>query len=72
MRIFEEACKRSVHFIDAPVSGGDIGARNGKLVTMAGGNAEAIGMAMSLLKCYSQEVQHMGSAGAGQQTKACN
>jgi 3-hydroxyisobutyrate dehydrogenase len=72
MRIFEEASKRSVHFIDAPVSGGDIGARSGKLVTMAGGDSDALEKAMSLLKCYSAEVQHMGPAGAGQQTKACN
>ena len=50
MRIFEEATKRNIHFIDAPVSGGDIGARNGKLVTMAGGDPEALEKAMSLLK----------------------
>ncbi len=42
MRIHEEALKRKVRFIDAPVSGGDIGARNGKLVTMIGGDADAV------------------------------
>jgi len=72
MRIYEEALKRKVRFIDAPVSGGDIGARNGKLVVMAGGDADAVEKSMELLKCYSAEVQHMGSAGLGQQTKACN
>lgn len=66
MRIFEEAQKRKVSFLDAPVSGGDIGARNGKLVTMVGGEADAIEKAMALMQCYSAEVQHMGKAGSGQ------
>jgi 3-hydroxyisobutyrate dehydrogenase len=56
MRIYEEALKRKVRFIDAPVSGGDIGARNGKLVVMAGGDADAVEKSMDLLKCYSAEV----------------
>jgi len=72
MRIYESALQRKVRFIDAPVSGGDIGARNGKLVTMIGGDAEAVQRAEPLLKCYSAEIQHMGPAGSGQQTKACN
>ena len=72
LRLQEAGIKRKVHVIDAPVSGGDIGARNGKLVTMVGGAQEAVESAMPLLKCYSAEVQHMGTAGAGQQTKACN
>ena len=72
MRIYEAALHRNIHFIDAPVSGGDIGARNGKLVTMIGGDAAAVEKAAPLLKCYSAEIQHMGGAGAGQSTKACN
>jgi len=72
VRIYEEALKRGVKSIDAPVSGGDIGARNGKLVTMVGGDKEAVDASLDLLKCYSAEVQHMGPAGAGQQTKASN
>jgi 3-hydroxyisobutyrate dehydrogenase len=72
MRIYETALQRKVRFIDAPVSGGDIGARNGKLVTMIGGDADAVQKAEPLLKCYSAEIQHMGPAGSGQQTKACN
>ena len=64
-RIYEAALQRNVHFIDAPVSGGDIGARNGKLVTMIGGDAAAVEKAAPLLKCYSAEIQHMGGAGAG-------
>lgn len=55
-KIAEEALKKNVKFIDAPVSGGDIGARNGKLVTMVGGDKEAVDRSMDLLKCYSAEV----------------
>lgn len=40
MRIYEEASKRNIKVLDAPVSGGDIGAKNGKLVTMVGGDSE--------------------------------
>lgn len=56
VRIFEEAKKRRVLSIDAPVSGGDIGAKNGKLVTMVGGEKDAVEKTMDLLKCYSLEV----------------
>jgi 3-hydroxyisobutyrate dehydrogenase len=56
MRIYEEALKRKISFIDAPVSGGDIGARNGKLVVMAGGDDEALAISTDLLKCYSAEI----------------
>ena len=66
LRIYEEALKRKISFLDAPVSGGDIGARNGKLVTMVGGDAEAVERVRPLLECYSLEIQHMGKAGSGQ------
>jgi 3-hydroxyisobutyrate dehydrogenase len=64
-RIAEEALKRKVFVIDAPVSGGDIGAKNGKLVTMVGGQKEAFDKSLELLNCYSAEVAHMGDAGFG-------
>ena len=54
------------------MSGGDIGARNGKLVTMVGGTPEGVASVQTLLEVYSQEVQHMGGPGAGQHTKAAN
>ena len=66
VRIHEEALKNKIRFIDAPVSGGDIGARNGKLVTMVGGDADAFELARPLMNCYSQEIQHMGKSGSGQ------
>lgn len=59
------ALKQKVKSVDAPVSGGDIGAKNGTLVTMCGGDKSHIEHLMPLLKVYSAEVQHMGSAGAG-------
>lgn len=55
-KIYEEALKKGIKSIDAPVSGGDIGARNGKLVTMVGGDKDAVEASMDLLKCYSAEV----------------
>lgn len=63
---------RQVESVDAPVSGGDIGAKNGNLVTMVGGTEEGVGKVNELLEIYSQQVEHMGKPGAGQHTKAAN
>jgi 3-hydroxyisobutyrate dehydrogenase len=71
-RIAAKALETKVHSIDAPVSGGDIGAKNGKLVTMVGGAKEAVDACRPLMDCYSAEVQNMGKPGAGQHTKAAN
>ena len=57
--------------IDAPVSGGDVGARNASLSIMAGGQAAVIDEVKPLLECLG-EVQHMGEEGSGQHTKMCN
>jgi 3-hydroxyisobutyrate dehydrogenase len=59
-------------FIDAPVSGGVEGARNGKLSIMVGGESEALERARPVLECYAAKISHMGSIGAGQNTKAVN
>lgn len=67
-----KALEKGVHSVDAPVSGGDIGARNGALVTMVGGTEEGVNSVRALLDVYSQEVQHMGVPGAGQHTKMAN
>eukprot|EP00347_Sterkiella_histriomuscorum_P010210 403377178 len=72
LRIYEAAKQRGVKSIDAPVSGGDIGARNGTLVTMVGGDKEVVDQSYDILKTYSAEVQHMGDGGAGQHTKMAN
>ena len=54
--IASEASARKVNSVDAPVSGGDIGAKNGNLVTMCGGEKNHIEHLMPLLKIYSAEV----------------
>jgi 3-hydroxyisobutyrate dehydrogenase len=59
-------------FVDAPVSGGVEGAKNGKLSVMAGGDAAALERVRPLLDAYAARVGHMGPVGAGQSTKAVN
>jgi 3-hydroxyisobutyrate dehydrogenase len=61
-----------VHFLDAPVSGGVEGARNGKLSVMVGGDAEVLERARPVLEAYALRVTHLGGTGAGQATKAVN
>ncbi len=61
-----------VSAIDAPVSGGDIGARNGTLAIMAGGEAAALEKVMPVLLAMGKTVTHVGAAGAGQVAKAAN
>lgn len=63
---------QGIGFIDAPVSGGVEGARNGKLSVMAGGDAATIEKARPLLEAYASRISHMGQTGAGQATKAVN
>lgn len=62
----------NIGFIDAPVSGGVEGARNGKLSVMAGGDAEALERARPAIESYAARISHMGGTGAGQATKAVN
>lgn len=59
-------------WIDAPVSGGVAGAEQGRLVIMAGGDAERMATVSPLLAHYSQRITRMGEVGAGQVTKICN
>ncbi len=59
-------------FVDAPVSGGVEGAKNGKLAIMAGGDAAALDRARPVLEAYAARISHMGAVGAGQNTKAVN
>jgi 3-hydroxyisobutyrate dehydrogenase len=64
--------ERGCMFLDAPVSGGVEGARNGKLAIMVGGDADALVRVRPMLDCYAARVSHMGDVGAGQNTKAVN
>jgi 3-hydroxyisobutyrate dehydrogenase len=59
-------------FLDAPVSGGVEGAKNGKLSIMVGGDAAALERARPVLEAYGVRISHMGDVGAGQNTKAVN
>jgi 3-hydroxyisobutyrate dehydrogenase len=59
-------------WVDAPVSGGVLGAENGTLVVMAGGSEEDVERVRPLLDAFSQRVTRMGGVGAGQVTKVCN
>ncbi|MBP6627518.1 MAG: NAD(P)-dependent oxidoreductase [Arenimonas sp.] len=63
---------RGIGFLDAPVSGGVEGARNGKLSVMVGGDAEALGKVRPVLDAYAARITHMGGTGSGQATKAVN
>jgi 3-hydroxyisobutyrate dehydrogenase len=60
------------HFLDAPVSGGVEGAKNGKLSVMVGGDADVLERARPVLEAYALRITHLGDVGAGQATKAVN
>ena len=68
----EIASESGVAFLDAPVSGGQIGAENGVLTVMAGGDETAFHSALPLLECYAKSVKRMGPVGSGQLTKMVN
>ena len=63
---------RGAHFVDAPVSGGEIGAKAGTLSIMAGGSQEAIARAMPYFEVMGASTTHIGDVGAGQIAKAAN
>ncbi|MEC1105799.1 NAD(P)-dependent oxidoreductase [Bacillus velezensis] len=71
-KIAEQAKEKSIHALDAPVSGGDIGARNGTLAIMAGGEKEAFEACLPLFSVMGENIQYQGPAGSGQHTKMCN
>ncbi len=70
--IYEAARARDVRSIDAPVSGGDVGAKNAALSIMVGGDADAIEAVRPLLECMGKTIIHQGGPGAGQHTKMVN
>jgi len=70
--IAEQAGQRGVLALDAPVSGGQAGAENGKLSVMCGGSAEAMASARPVLEAYALRIVHIGDAGDGQAAKAVN
>jgi 3-hydroxyisobutyrate dehydrogenase len=64
--------KCGMGWVDAPVSGGVIGAEQGNLTIMAGGSAENVSVARTILASLCQQFTHMGELGCGQVTKICN
>ncbi len=70
--IYEAAKAKGVGSVDAPVSGGDVGAREARLSIMVGGDAEVVEAIRPLLECMGKTIVHQGPAGAGQHTKIVN
>ncbi|MFZ2051136.1 MAG: NAD(P)-dependent oxidoreductase [Solirubrobacteraceae bacterium] len=68
----QRAGELGVQMLDAPVSGADVGAQEGTLSIMVGGESEAFERALPILRCLGRTIVHVGSAGAGQIVKACN
>lgn len=66
------AAGQGLHFLDAPVSGGQAGAEKGQLTVMAGGDGTVYARAEPVMQCYAKAVQHMGDAGSGQLAKMVN
>jgi len=64
--------KKGISFIDAPVSGGEIGAKEGTLTIMAGGDEEAFKSSLEVINLYSKYCKRMGESGSGQLTKMVN
>jgi 3-hydroxyisobutyrate dehydrogenase len=71
-RIAARCAERGIGFIDAPVSGGVVGAENGKLTIMVGGDAALLDRAMPVLKAMGEKIVHCGAVGAGDALKAVN
>jgi 3-hydroxyisobutyrate dehydrogenase len=71
-RFAEALAGKGAAFLDAPVSGGDVGARNATLAIMVGGEASAFDAALPLLRHMGKTITHCGPSGAGQLTKLVN
>jgi 3-hydroxyisobutyrate dehydrogenase len=67
-----EASAKGFAFLDAPVSGGQAGAENGKLTVMVGGEQAAFDTAKPAIECFGANITLIGGAGAGQLAKMCN
>jgi len=72
LEIFETAKEKGVQSIDAPVSGGDVGAQNATLSIMVGGEKEAVEKIRPLFELLGKSIVYQGAAGSGQHTKMCN
>jgi 2-hydroxy-3-oxopropionate reductase len=71
-KIYAAMQEKGVEALDAPVSGGQVGAESGTVSIMVGGNENAFQKALPLFQSMGKSIVHIGEAGAGQMTKACN
>ena len=71
-KLARDAAKKDIHILDAPVSGGDIGAKNGTLTMMIGGEKSDFEKIKPLLEQFSSQQHYFGSAGSGQHAKMAN
>lgn len=71
-RIADALANYDIEFLDAPVSGGEVGAINGTLSFMIGGNADTVAKVTPILNSLGQTIVHVGANGAGSVAKACN
>ena len=72
VEIYDAARAKEIHSIDAPVSGGDIGARNAALSIMIGGDADVVAALQPVWEAMGKTIVHQGGPGAGQHTKMVN
>lgn len=72
VRIWEEAEKAGIHAVDAPVTGGDTGAKAGTLTILAGGKKEDFDACVPVFEAMGKNINYEGKAGNGQHTKMCN
>ena len=70
--IYKKAKSRGIHTLDAPVSGGDTGARNGTLSVMVGGDPDIFEKAKPFMDSFGENIRYHGQAGSGQHTKMAN
>lgn len=71
-RLHDELAELGVGFVDAPVSGGEAGAKNGKLAIMCGGDGAHVELARPAMEAYGARIVHVGESGAGQLCKSVN
>lgn len=72
VEIYSKAKKLGSYSVDAPVSGGDVGAQSGRLSIMVGGDEESVDCVMSILSLLGHQIVYEGRAGMGQHAKMCN
>lgn len=71
-RIYQAACSKNLYALDAPVSGGDVGAKNATLTIMVGGDKEAFENCLHIFKAMGSNIVYQGGAGSGQHAKMAN